>query len=222
MINKKILFGIYGASGFGREVMPILNDSKKNFLSINEQSSIYFIDSSANSEKLNGYPLTTEDKFFSIDAQKRFFNIAIANSKIRESLSKTMILKGARPITLKSKHALIYDSNQIGEGGIFCANTIITSNAVIGSYFHANIFSYVAHDCVIGDFVTFAPNVQCNGNVHINDHAYIGTGAILKQGSPSKPLIIGEGAVVGMGAVVTKDVAPHTTVIGSPAKPLQK
>ena len=73
---------------------------------------------------------------------------------------------------------------------------------------------------MIGDFVTFAPGVMCNGNVHIDDHAYIGTGAILKQGTPDKPLRIGRGAVVGMGAVVTKDVAPGETVIGNPARPM--
>jgi acetyltransferase-like isoleucine patch superfamily enzyme len=95
-------------------------------------------------------------------------------------------------------------------------------NARIGRFFHGHLYSYVEHDCVIGDFVTFAPRVSCNGNVHIGDHAYIGTGAVIRQGNPDKPLIIGEGAVVGMGAVVTKDVEPFTTVVGNPARPLEK
>ena len=105
---------------------------------------------------------------------------------------------------------------------ILCGFATITSNATIGRHFHGNIYSYVAHDCVIGDFVTFAPGVKCNGNVHIEDHAYIGTGAVLRQGEPGKPLIIGAGAVVGMGAVVTRDVPPGVTVDGNPAKPLIK
>lgn len=50
----------------------------------------------------------------------------------------------------------------------------------IGRSFHANIYSYVAHDCIIGDYVTFAPSVKCTGNVVIEDCVYIGTGAMRK------------------------------------------
>jgi acetyltransferase-like isoleucine patch superfamily enzyme len=75
---------------------------------------------------------------------------------------------------------------------------------------------------VVGDFVTLAPSAKCNGNVILCDHAYIGTGAVLKQGAPGAPLVIGEGAVVGMGAVVTKSVPPGVTVVGNPARPLVK
>jgi acetyltransferase-like isoleucine patch superfamily enzyme len=93
----------------------------------------------------------------------------------------------------------------------------LTSNIRIGRCFHANLYSYVEHDCVIGDFVTFAPGAKVNGNVTIGDHAYIGSGAILRQG-----ITIGAGAIVGMGAVVTRDVPPGVTVVGNPAKPLTK
>ena len=96
---------------------------------------------------------------------------------------------------------------------------MVTASARIGLQFQCNIYSYVAHDCVIGDFVTFAPSVCCNGNVHVQDFAYIGTGAVLKQGTADKPLVIGAGAIVGMGAVVTKDVEPGAVVVGNPAKP---
>jgi acetyltransferase-like isoleucine patch superfamily enzyme len=110
----------------------------------------------------------------------------------------------------------------IGTGAILCPFVTITSNIRIGKHFHANLYSYVEHDCVIGDYVTFAPGVHCNGNIVIEDHAYIGSGAVIKQGKLGRPLVIGRGAVVGMGAIVTKDVAPGTTVVGNPARQLSK
>ena len=61
-----------------------------------------------------------------------------------------------------------------------------------------------------------------NGNVVVEDHAYIGTGVIIKQGQPGQPLVIGRGAVVGMGAIVTKSVPPGVTVVGNPARPFFK
>lgn len=79
----------------------------------------------------------------------------------------------------------------------------------------------MGHDCVIGNYVTFAPKVCCEGNVLIEDHVYIGTGALIKQGSSESPLVIGEGAVIGMGAVVTKSVLPYTVVVGNPARPIK-
>lgn len=51
---------------------------------------------------------------------------------------------------------------------------------------------------------------------------WVGAGAVLRQGKPGKPLVIGKGAVVGMGAVVTKDVAAGVTVVGNPARRLVK
>lgn len=125
-----------------------------------------------------------------------------------------------RLFEVRAADCVVMDEVDIGEGAILASFVTLTSNVKIGRHFHANLYSYVAHECVIGDFVTFAPAVHCNGNVVIEDHAYIGAGAILKQGRSGAPLIIGRGAVVGMGAVVTRSVAPGEVVVGNPACPL--
>lgn len=144
--------------------------------------------------------------------------IAVGNPRIRRLLAERYSAHAM--VGLKDRTARTSEAATVGEAAILCHDTLIEASARIGRHFHGNIYSYVAHECVIGDFVTFAPRVSCNGNVHIGDGAYIGTGAILRQGNPATPLVIGAGAVVGMGAVVTKDVPAGTTVIGNPARPM--
>ena len=48
------------------------------------------------------------------------------------------------------------------------------------------------------------------------------SGAIIKQGTKKKPIIIGENSIIAAGSFVTKNVEKDTTVFGSPAKILNK
>lgn len=215
MIN---FIGVYGASGFGKEVMPLARAQFSNL----EKQQFVFIDDSQAGRTLGGYPVFSYAEFLAHSSKEKGVVIAIANSRVREKLAAQLATDKVQQLNLQANNAVIVDEAEIAEGSLFCAFTCVTSNAKIGKGFHANIYSYVAHDCIIGDFVTFAPSVKCNGNVHIEDHAYIGTGAIIKQGTPDKPLVIGKGAIVGMGAVVTKDVPAGVTVVGNPARVLEK
>ena len=214
------VYAICGAGGFGREVMP-LAIKQLHKVDNPEQPRLVFVDDQLAGSTVNGFSVLTFDEFLALDA-RLYSNIAIASSKVRETLANRLISAGASPFAISAENAQDLAGNEIGEGAIMCPFSMVTANAKIGRFFHANIYSYVAHDCIIGDFVTFAPNVHCNGAVVIEDHAYIGSGAIIKQGTPERPIVIGQGAVVGMGAVVTKSVAPYTTVCGNPARPLHK
>ena len=148
--------------------------------------------------------------------------IAIANSQVREKLANKLQQDQMTLWSVQADNVVLMDEIAIASGAALSPFVTLTSNIKVGKCFHANLYSYVEHDCVIGDYVTFAPGVKCNGNIHIEDHAYIGTGAVIKQGTPDKPLVIGKGAVVGMGAVVTKSVPAGVTVVGNPARILEK
>ena len=209
-------YGIVGAGGFGREVVPFA----RQMLDAEHGRSGYelvFVVEFGSTEPVNGTRVMTAEEFLRSDGERRF-NIAIADHAARKRIAERLMNDGARPFSVVAPNSVQGDANQIGEGAILCPFTMVTSNATIGRFFHANIYSYVAHDCVIGDYVTFAPGVKCNGRVRIEDGAYIGTGAVLREGSPDRPVVIGAGAVVGMGAVVTKSVPPGATVVGNPAK----
>jgi sugar O-acyltransferase (sialic acid O-acetyltransferase NeuD family) len=214
---KKV--AIFGVSGFGREVMP---NSREQWLRGNTDFELVFVDDSPPSGSVNGCRVLSYSDWIREPGESHHINIAIANSEIREKIVERCLKDGVEFYEVRAANVVQFDEVSIGEGAILCAFTTLTSNVKIGKHFHANIYSYVAHDCIVGDYVTLAPGVMCNGNVTIEDHAYIGTGAIIKQGNPGNPLVIGRGAVVGMGAVVTKSVPPYTTVIGNPAKPMIK
>ena len=216
----KASFAVFGASGFGREVLPPVRQQLQT-----SQAGPYelvLVDDAPPAPVVNGHRVLTYAQWLAEPAASRHLNIAIANSTIRQQLAQRAQADGVLFFEARAANVVQLDEVAMGPGAVLCPFVTLTSNIRIGQHFHANIYSYVAHDCVVGDFVTFAPRVHCNGNVVIEDHAYIGTGAILKQGQPGNPLVVGRGAVVGMGAVVTKSVPAGATVIGNPARPLQK
>ena len=213
---KELTVAVYGASGFGREVMPVV---RGHF----QDSDVYlvFVDDGDCDEVVNGYPVVSYSDFLNKEGDKKVC-IAIADAGVRRKLHENCMADAIEVITVKAGNSVIMDVVEIGSGAILSPFVTLTSNIKIGIGFHANIYSYVAHDCVVGDYVTLAPSVKCNGNVHIGDNAYIGTGAIIKQGIPGQPIVIGKGAVVGMGSVVTKSVADGDVVFGVPAKSIKR
>ena len=210
---------IFGVSGCGRGVMPLARDQ---WAACVEPHQLVFVDDSPPATECNGHRLLTYAQWLAQPASSRHINIAIANSSMRQKLVERCIADGVQFFEVRAANVMQLAEVQLGEGAILCPFVTLTSNIRIGKHFHANLYSYVEHDCVIGDYVTFAPGVKCNGNIVIEDHAYIGSGAVIKQGQPGKPLVIGHGAVVGMGAVVTKSVPAGAVVVGNPARPLIK
>jgi len=217
---SNILYAVYGASGFGREIIPLARHQLiQQGIDLNN---LVVIDDNFPESSVNGLRVMSYKVFLEQSADERYITIAIADSSIRTRLHNQLIDDGNHIWNISAQNCVVLDCVEIADGAILCPFVTLTSNIKIGKSFQANIYSYVAHDCIIGDFVTFAPGVKCNGNVHIEDNVYVGTGAIIKQGRPGKPIVLGAGAVIGMGAVVTKSVPAGTTVIGNPARPLSK
>lgn len=210
---------IFGASGCGRSVMPL---ALQQWSLSREPHQLVFVDDHPTASDCNGRRVLTYSEWLEQPASSRHISIAIANSVVRQKLVERCLKDGVLFFELRAASVVQLDDVLLGEGAILCPFVTLTSNIRIGKHFQANLYSYVEHDCVIGDYVTFAPGVKCNGNVVVEDHAYIGAGAVIKQGQPGKPLVIGRGAVVGMGAVVTKNVPPGERVVGNPAKPIVK
>lgn len=214
------IFAVYGASGCGRSLMPV---AKEYLEKQDKQAELCFIDDSLSEEaKINGYRAMNYEAFKQQEYAEKAVLIAIASGQIREKICNKLTADDIKLWSVISQSAVIMDSVSVEEDCAISPFVTLGSNVQIGKSFHANLYSYVEHDCVIGDYVTFAPSVKCNGNVHIGNHTYVGAGAMIKQGTPDKPLKIGKNVVIGMGAVVINDIPDDVTVVGNPARILKR
>ena len=196
------ILAVYGAGGFALQILEMAEAVAA------QGTRVCFVDDRRSGEELFGFPIRS---LHEVDEDAAFV-VAVANPQARRSIAERL----PRFSSLRARTALVSPHAAVDNGAILCDNTIVEAGARIGQHFHCNIYSYVAHESTIGDFVTFAPRVNCNGKVEIGDGAYIGTGAFLKQG-----IRIGAGAIVGMGSVVIEDVPAGVTVVGNPARPVR-
>ena len=211
------LLGLYGAGAFGRECLPLaLHEATRHPAA---GARIIFVEETPHSERVGDVPLWSHRRFID-HGGPRYFAVAIADSRVRERLAGECLGIGAIPISLVSELALQYSDTTIGVGIVQCPFSTVSSEARIGRFVHLNFGVYVAHDCVIGDFVTFAPAAQCLGRVHVGQHAFVGAGAVIHQGTRQQPRRIGAHAIIGMGAIVLNDVPDGVTVAGNPARPI--
>lgn len=211
---------IYGAGGFAREVAWLVE-------ACNEPGPRYEIvgfiddDPAVHGSVLNHVPVMSLQ-----EAGVRFPGsqvvAGVGAPKTRELLMEKAATNGFEFGTLI--HPRVEHSRWIefGEGAVICAGTILTTNIRLGRHVQINIDCTVGHDALLGDYTTLAPGVHISGWVHLGKRVYIGTGAVIINGTAEKPIQIGDDAVIGAGACVTKSVPPETTVVGVPAKPLQR
>ncbi len=135
---------------------------------------LVFVDDHPESSMVNGQRVLRYADFLATEASDRYAVLAIANSKIRKQLAVRCAADGVKSWTVSAANVVVMDEVHLGVGAILSPFVTLTSNICIGVHFHANLYSYVEHDCIIGDYVTFAPCVKCNGNIVIEDHVYIG------------------------------------------------
>jgi sugar O-acyltransferase (sialic acid O-acetyltransferase NeuD family) len=119
--------------------------------------------------------------------------------------------------TIVHPAASVSSRARTGRGVSVAYGASVGGGAVVGDHVCLGPRSVVGHDTVIEDFAILAPGAILSGSVTLGRNGYVGAGAVVRQG-----VRVGEGALIGMGAVVIRDVPRGATVVGNPARPLER
>ena len=85
----KRMYGIIGAGGFGREVMPLFRAMLKDDLLTGCAELVFVVEGAPTQPQLNEINVLSLSEFLSHPVE-RFFNVAIADSKARERIDGFM------------------------------------------------------------------------------------------------------------------------------------
>jgi len=167
--------------------------------------------------RLNGIPVVGLEESGSLDGVVG----AIGNPQNRANAIIKAENLGFDFVSLIHPTVHIADTNQIGNGVVICSGCVITTNICVRDHVFINLNCTIGHDSVLEEFATLTPGVHISGYVHIGKRAFVGTGAVIIDGSWRQHLKIGNDVVIGASACVTKPV-DSGTVVGVPAHRLER
>lgn len=211
-MSKKLIY-IYGAGGLGREILAMVK-------TLSEWTPAGFIDDSTPKDSLvKGVPVIGGREVLQV--LKGEVNVVLA---VGDPVAKCDIIKAISgssivfPILIHPLAVLEdLESITVGEGSIITAGCVLTTDINIGKHVLLNLNATVGHDAHIGNYSSVMPGVNIAGEVIIGDCVLIGSGTNVMN-----RMVISDRSRVGMGAVVTRSVAPGSTVVGVPARPLTR
>ena len=207
---------IYGAGGFAREVLALLED-------INRERARWEVlgfldDNPASAGKvLNGYPILGGLDWLGSANPLPHIALGIGNPATKRKLACSLRGRAAGFPALVHPNVVMSSRVELGEGVIITAGNILTTEIQLGAFSMLNLMCTVGHDTVIGDYATVSPGVNVSGNVRIGEGCDVGTGVKIVQG-----VEIGAWTIVGAGGVVARDLPPDCTAVGVPAKPIKQ
>lgn len=204
---------VYGAGGHGRVVLDAaLRVPALRVVGVLDDDASRCGERVLGVEILGNALILSESKYRSCHVV-----VAIGDPAAREAAAARVVASGLGFVAVVHPTAFLGHGASIGEGAMILPMAVVHTEATVCPHAIINTGAIVEHDCVVGEFSHISPGVCLGGAVHVGRAAHVGIGACVLPG-----VRIGEAAVVGAGAAVVDDVAPHTIVVGVPARPLLK
>ena len=204
---------IIGAGGFGREVLEIFKDHNRVSKTWNI---LGFIDENKelHGKMVNGYPVLGDlDWLGKHNSSDLGCVCAIGACETRRRVVEKLEEVGINFCNAIHPSVIMSEFVELGQDVIICAGSILTVNISIGNHVHIDTNCTVAHDAVIGDYCRLNPGVRINGENHLGEGVYVGTGGTFIQ-----KVSVGNWATIGAGAVVIDDIPERVVAVGVPAK----
>jgi sugar O-acyltransferase (sialic acid O-acetyltransferase NeuD family) len=135
----------------------------------------------------------------------------------REQIVDTIGRAGLELPTLVHPSAQVAASATLAPGAQVLPRACVGPNARVGRGALVNTGAILEHDVVVGDYSVIDPGAVLTGRVRIGDSVEVGSGAVAIP-----DVEVGDGVTVGAGAVVIRPVGSGETVVGVPARPLDR
>jgi len=204
---------IIGDSGHAKVIADVVNsnDDMSVYARLDDKYQKVFVE-----EGLLKGPVSHLDKLLEIDSEILVV-IGVGSNAVRKKIVSNLRISSEMYVSVIHSSAIVSLSAKLGIGTVVMPGAIINADANIGDHVIVNSASVVEHDCVVEDFAHISPLAVLTGGVRIGEGTHIGAGASV---IPLKK--IGAWSTVGSGAVVVSDIEDRVTVVGSPARVIQR
>lgn len=153
-------------------------------------------------------------------AQANMFDgviVGIGANRARLDWLTRLRQSGGKIITVIDRAATVSTRASIGEGCYLAAGSVVNRAAVIETGCIINTGSTVDHDCHLAEGCHLSPGVHLSGLVRIGRASWMGTGTSVRNN-----IVIGDDVVAGVGSVIVSNIGSGLTVVGVPARPLER
>jgi|688.fasta_scaffold05999_6 sugar O-acyltransferase (sialic acid O-acetyltransferase NeuD family) len=207
---------IFGTGGQASEVLDVVLKSRI------EVSDIQFCVSEPTTKVFQNFELIAWRDLLARGPENTLLHLGIGDPLVRLRLTSILEKESFQMLSVISSSASVSPTATIDSGCFVGDFSFVGPRVKLGKSVLINNSVSVSHDGVIGNFTTVCPGARLNGHVRIEDGAFIGSGAVLKNGKSDFPLVVGANSTIGAGSVVISNIEIGAVVAGNPAKQIIK
>ncbi len=206
---------ILGAGVFAGEVIWLVEDINREADGKDRREIIGLLDQDPQKQDrpVRGYPVRGEWRA-RLEGTDWYAVASVGTPRLREHLAGLALEQGCSGFAnLLHPRATVSPRVKMGTGIVVMPGAVISVEVELGEHVLVNKLCSIGHDVKIGRCAVLAPLVAVGGGAVIGEGCSVGMNATLLPG-----VRLGEGSRVGAGSVVNRDIPPHRTAVGVPAR----